>query len=237
MKEDETDAIPELYIHRNYNVKSLYDTDKYDRDNAMTHMLNALSDALQENPILPRMLVIVPDTSFLRMLNHTESGVSLMIGKCIYYLIKEVTEAISRRKEALLKVKPGAVTHREPKLLWLKMLEFPGRDKYSMMRTKFNIILEEAIEKTNAGTVLRVTDRDEIQPKMFDFKGKITDYGRQRYWQFISEEIRRVDMTRVTDLRVISTAVPSVPSVHNMRNIVRRPTMHAKPGFRGHQGR
>ena len=184
--------LPEPYLHCQYNVKTFFPS-SYTRGNVMSGILNKLMDAFKENALLPRFIIIIPYDSFLAMLNHTEYGVSLMIGKCLHWLITEVDKLVDTRRAALLRRKPGAVTPHEPKVMWIKMLEFPGRDRYALVRSKFDIILEQVLAQTRKGFIMKATECDNIQRNWFDMMGHITHDGCIQYWCFISYQLQRFD--------------------------------------------
>ena len=184
----------EPYIHRHYEVLQLYTTKNYTRDNVMTRMLNTLIGELKSNLFLPRFLVVVPDVEFLAMMNYTGFGISAMLGRCLHWLMKQIDRVIDTRREALAHRKPGAVFTSEPYVMWIKMLETPGHDKYAMVRSKFNVILEQAMEQSKYSHVLHSSDRDEIQRHLFNMNGNITHDGRIAYWNFISCQIQKFDL-------------------------------------------
>ena len=107
----------EPYLHQEYNVKPCLPKSQFSRENALGCLLNALIDALNENQHLSRIIVMVPDDAFLAMINQTSPGVSLMIGKCLHWLINQVDRAIETKKDALKFRKPGTLTDFEPKVI------------------------------------------------------------------------------------------------------------------------
>ena len=79
----------EPYLHKQYNVRSYYDLKNFSSENALSRIFNALIRGLEENArkLLPRYIVIILGEDFFRMINHTDYGVSLMIGKCLEWMM------------------------------------------------------------------------------------------------------------------------------------------------------
>ena len=91
----------------------------------MAHMLNALIRAINDplNIVLPRMIIIIMDPEFLKMMNYHEFGISMMIGRCLEWFMCQVNRLIHARQEDLQAKHLGAVTRHEPRIVWLKMVE------------------------------------------------------------------------------------------------------------------
>ena len=65
------------------------------------------------------------DDQFIHMFKHMGYGISVMLGKSLYWLINEVNKLIHTQKQALKRVKPRATCEGEPEIIWMKMLERP----------------------------------------------------------------------------------------------------------------
>ena len=98
----------ELYIHRQYNMKEFDRTKDFARDNILARMVNASIQAVNKNPILPRLLIIIPNDGIIKLFKHTGFGfgISMMLGKCIHWFINQLEKTISIRKDALATRKP-----------------------------------------------------------------------------------------------------------------------------------
>ena len=134
----------EPYIHKQYNVDTFTNTKNFVRENALARFNNAWMKALDVNPILPKIMVIMFGEEILKMLNYQGYGISVMIGKCIYWMIDKLSQAIETRKDALRRVRQGALSNGEPHIVWVPMLNKPpGSDRFKTNREKFNDILEK----------------------------------------------------------------------------------------------
>ena len=117
-----------------------------------------------------------------------------MLGKCIHWLINQLEKTISIRKDALAKRKPGALTHTEPKFLWVPILEKPYEDRLTTTREKFNSILYQAIKQ--AGGEHYILPRNKLSHRSFDMNGNLTHEGRKEYWRNFDEQILQFEFER-----------------------------------------
>ena len=116
-------AMCDPYLHQMYNVKYFDRCGKFRTENAMTQILNSLLDGLNEHQHIPQMIVVMLNHEYLSMLHHTDFGISMMIGKCLHWLLSQMESAIDQKKCLLRHFKPGAISPLEPKIIWLKMME------------------------------------------------------------------------------------------------------------------
>ena len=188
----------EPFIHRHYNVKEFDKTKQFARDNVMARIVNSFISALNENTKLPKFLVVIPDDEVIRMLNYTGYGVKVMLGKCIHWMMGQIDKEIDDRKEALALHRPGALTPGEPKVLWVKALERPRRDRFELVRDKWNATLEQTIEQAGGDVhhVISPTPYEGSQRNLFDINNNISHEGRVSFWRCFSENIRKFDITQ-----------------------------------------
>ena len=171
------------YLHQIYNVKHYESSGNFRMESAMTRILNSLIRVLNENQSLPRLIVVMMDHEFLTMLKHTTFGVSIMIGKCLHWLMSDMGIMVQRKKHAMAFYKPGVLTPLEPKFIWVKMLERPNPSKeMGMMKAKFNVILEQVLSQVGSGFILDPVPDQGIPRAWFDFNGNMTHDGRIGYW-------------------------------------------------------
>ena len=184
----------ELYLCQQYNVKHYYITSQFHRENALARLLNAFIEALNENKkTLPRLIIFMPDSEFLQMLNYYDYGVSLMIRKCLHWLITQIDRLITIRKDALWHRKPGAVLELEPKVIWVKMLVFPS-SRMDIVHAKFNVILEQSLLQAQSGFIMNTTEDDSrVQHSLFDGNGNMTNSSRITFWHFFNLMIWKFD--------------------------------------------
>ena len=189
----------EPYIHQQYNVETFYDVEQ--NVNAMGRIFNSLMKALNDNRrSLPGLIIIIPGREFLEMLNFFDFGVSLMISKCLYWLIRKVDKTVQARHEALIAKKPGSVPDSEPKIVWAQISEHAinHRDRLSIIAAKYNSILNQTLLQTKNGYILY--DNRDIAPQIYDHNGNITYEGRIQYWRHINITIQRFDNPEYCDI-------------------------------------
>ena len=107
---------------------------------------------------------------------------------------------VDRRKDDLRRRRTGAIMHHEPGLLWVKMLPTPLANKaMAIAKTKFNVILEQAILQTTSGRISSSNEYDcgRINYNNFDRNGNITHEGRVTYWNVIDADIRSLDCKQI----------------------------------------
>ena len=209
----------ELYIHRFYNVREFHLSKKYPRDHILARLVNAFIDGLNENPILPRIVLLKPDENIIQQIKYTGFGVSMIIGKCIHWLMNGVDDVINRRIQALSEKKPGALSSGEPIVVLVKLLERPTRDQYELVRSKFNVFLGDTIQQIGGSRhkLIQPTEVNGIQRNMFDVNHNRHHEGRITYWRKVSEEIRRIGFSTENDkhLTAVCSHQPRYNQHHN----------------------
>ena len=139
------------------------------------------------------MLVIVPDGDLLHSLNHFEFDTSTVIGRCLDWIIQQIDRTITNKKSALRYKRPGSVSSSEPKVIWVKMLNRPGRNQILNLREKFNSILEQCLAESGKGFILDPS-AEILQRNMFDRGNNITHEGRVIYWCHIDMMLKKFDL-------------------------------------------
>ena len=80
------------------------------------------------------------------------------------------------------------------------MLHTPslGKKNVGMLKTKFNVVLEQAMMQTRAGFVMSSTDADNcIQYDWFNKNGNMTHKGRFKFWKNIDRKIWEFDVKKI----------------------------------------
>ena len=107
-----------------------------------------------------------------------------------------MARAVLCKKEFLRSVKPGSITHYEPKFIWVKMLEIPTYINQSSLAKKFNKMLEQTLAQKDAHYII---DINEIMFEANYFSsGSLNGAGRIRYWREIDNQIELFDYHRVS---------------------------------------
>ena len=182
-----------------------------------SRFINPLVHALNEEPHLPKYIVIVPDKDILYFLNGKNNTSAMAIGSYLHYTIKQIDMYIDRRKTDLCDKKPGAVDpdHTIPKIVWVRMLQRPAsnRKELYLLRGKSNSILEERLFDGNAEShfILSI----EVQERHFDFTGDLTATGKAEFWKEVNRGLQKFDKKEIT-LKPRSS--------HNSKDLLKHPT-------------
>ena len=171
----------ELYIHKQYNVKTFYTNTNF-CDNPMGHVVNSLIRACNENrSCLPRMIIMIMDKEFLKMMKFKDFGISMMIGRCLEWTVRQVHQIVADKWTDLKKKRQGSVLHFEPKIIWMLMpVDDNDNSGLATLKGKFNAILMQVIEQEAEGFILKATD---CRRNLFDRNNIFTHEGRITYWR------------------------------------------------------
>ena len=130
-----------------FNIKTYYHAYA---SRGILRYINPLIDGMNERKNLPKYITIVQDKDFLvNILNGSVDPTSLNIGAVVHFTIRQINQAIDRRKMDAENKKPGIMTKDHPKVIWVKMPkrpklnlpEFSTTGKALALRTKFNHII------------------------------------------------------------------------------------------------
>ena len=195
----------ELYIHQMYNVKTFYTSKSFNsdkRENSMARMINALVRALNDplNMVLPRMIIIMPHAEFLRMMNYHEFGISMMIGRCLEWFMRQIYRTVTMCHDSLKRKCLGAVLHYEPKIIWLKMVENTNQPMAPMeiLKSKYNAILDQVCQQEGEGFVLMPMDKPVLR-YIFNRSDSMSHDGRIAFWRSFSAKIKDFDEQKDSD--------------------------------------
>ena len=95
-------------------------------------------------------------------------------------MVSEINNVIEIRRDDLSRVKTGAVTHSEPKIVWIKMINRVGcYDKELAIRNKFNSILENELSGHSGHYVIdlnqKLNDASLFSNNNLTKEGKVPD--------------------------------------------------------------
>ena len=111
------------YIFQQFNIND-YKLGVGSSVKGTARLLNPLIDALNENELLPKMILIMPDKDLFMALKDRSFNTALVMGSTLHYLIKQMDLLIERRKHDMTVKKPGALPPPDwPKLIWVRMLK------------------------------------------------------------------------------------------------------------------
>ena len=134
------------YLHNNYNVSGFIMNHVTASKNTLANIVNAFTEAMNQNIHLPRFVIVVPDWDILKYINHVGYGLSMMTDKSLNFIITAMECLIAACKDELRRRRLGAIAPNEPKIIWINMTDHHEvRDKTLAVRNKFNKVLEEIL--------------------------------------------------------------------------------------------
>ena len=86
-------------------------------------------------------------------------------------------------------MRQGAVKRLEPKLVWLKMLDYPN-PMLNMLSKKYNAILEQTLTTFDEGVLIKQLP---MHRSSWDRNGHLTHDGQIAFWKHVSDKIQGLD--------------------------------------------
>ena len=186
------------YIFNNYNVSTFTSSDKKGSRNPMVKIVNGFIDAINKYQCMPRYLIFVIDWDFVKFIDFYEYGVSKMIGTMLEWLIENLNNEITWKKNNMKEKRPGAVTSLEPKIIFVKMIDRPGSSEILRAREKFNAVLEETLFKTKKMYIMDIECIEgKLDRKYFDVNTSLNHEGRLKYWSLFDELLHSFDLQAI----------------------------------------
>ena len=116
-------ALP--YMFEYYNIHA-YQT--IGVKSTLARILNALGDAVQERPRLPRFLLVIMDKDVMAdfdLFDDEDFNPKKDFTKALMYFAKELNLILKRKRLAIQASKPGAVYGDHPQVIYVKVLRRP----------------------------------------------------------------------------------------------------------------
>ena len=115
-----TTSMAKPFIWQNFNI------DRFTPNYGVlgpNRFLNPIIDAMNKNPHLPQIILMVPDVDMITSLLKIHKLNSMMLGTALHYIIKQTDIVIARRRLDLVDKRPGAALSQDyPKIIWVRML-------------------------------------------------------------------------------------------------------------------
>ena len=152
-------------------------------------IINSLTNAINKNAHLPRIIILPAETVLLKHLEYYEFGASKIMGKTLNYLIGEISRMIDTKREDMKSKRPGAVVYGEPKIIWMKIWDRPTSDRVFSLRSKFNAVLEETLANYRSCYILEF----EADGVHFDRANNFNNSGKNAFWRYVDQEVKKFD--------------------------------------------
>ena len=188
-----------LYVYDHYNIRCFAPNPLSKIKDVPVHLVNALIHGLNEKldttgwmPFLPRFLIVVPDWDIVKYIGHYKFGITVITEGLLHWIISNMVQAVDTHCNYLARVKKGATTYNEPKVIWIKMVDRVACvDKALAIRTKFNRILENVLSEYTCHYIIDINNKMR-DSAYFDEKGP-TEAGAKRFWIEVDEMLSLFD--------------------------------------------
>lgn len=182
-------TVPKLFIHQDFHSEAFHDSEvRKTLNNIIRKVRNNLIFAFNRYPnMLPEYIIIVLNNHYM----HDEVFVDFELKGILKKVFNEVNRLISVRRDQLpkpciTKATEVFVTRPLPKPAFSLQKDY----KFKAVRRKVNGMLD-ALSRTLNFTLLNVDEITCSQKALFTDEGKLSDFGRERFWVSISEFIRK----------------------------------------------
>ena len=177
------DKEDKLYMKRNYNIKPYMDNNLSVVKSPVTRIRNKLVDAIHENGLFPKLILILIDTD---LTCDIDSHISFTFGSDMNWLLTEIDKLLEIHKDRLpcKGRKPGY-----PTFVWMSPPQhktFNDND----IRAKIDKVLRNSINARKNHTMMRMK-------KYWDYndlalvKGKgFSSYGWDTFWMSIDSAVQ-----------------------------------------------
>ena len=186
---------PAPYLYDYYNITCLTQNPLSANENTTSRIHNALVQGLNEQNVMPRIIIMITDLDILRFLNFFSFGESHVIGEALNWLLINCEHSIESKHEEYRKKKPGALVAGEPKMIWLGIPERPMYDhNFTPAIRKFNRILADLVEKKENNEYLSISDH--LGPTQANYHQffKLSGRGETSFWRAIDSVIEEFDV-------------------------------------------
>ena len=193
---------PIPYMYECYNISCFTTNPLSEMHNMMARLVNCFIKALNDNTILPRFVLLVPEVDLLSYFSRNgmaaEKEFEHVCKIGLKWIIEQLDRAIEIKKEELKKRHVGSITSNEPKIIWVSTINRPEDlpiEKSS--KDTYNAILENLIFDRNGHFILKV-DQKLNDGEYFDALNSLNARGQKRFWQSIDDSLERFDYRRIT---------------------------------------
>ena len=177
------------FIYDMFNIYYFFKSSLVSQNNALLRSVNAITEAFNERPFLPRVILVIIDQDFLQMINQESWGLTRQIEHCTNWYATQLSRAIEARLETLHKKRRGAIAQEETSIIWVEMTERPYiHHKFIMRnRNKFNKSINDmAVRSKNT----RVLHLETLKFHHFDTFGQLTYAGLNQYWREVDSKVK-----------------------------------------------
>ena len=189
----------EAYVKENYEMSGFM-AGELELDNCpVSRLRNNILMAIEKQPILPKLIVIVPDDDILEYIANKNDMSSYSIGRVLHWLMQQINKAISSELEYLpTKAKLDGFPH-------TIFIEAPTHIKFrnNELREKFNTCMRnmaKLVENTSVLALKKIWDANDIA-NVAENKN-LTVHGHKQYWEAVDRTVKYADSTFIAKKEV-----------------------------------
>ena len=166
-------------------------------------MINVLINYLNENTLIPRYILLIPDMEMIGPMELNDWGLSSCICECLQWMMRNIAKLIERRRSDILSKRPGAIySITDPKIVWVVALNRPTRlatnrrkPVFTQVKT-FNDILQNVIRRRTEDFYLELTTVTDLGH--FDCTGSLTKAGKILYWRELNQMLKKFEKREIS---------------------------------------
>ena len=191
------------YLYESFNLFSFITYDNRVSRNILTRILNAMIEGFNRREHLPKYVLLVLDKNLIEAATehyNTDYGIKEMLSKWVTWIWKMLDRLIEIRKQDLFAKRPGAVGSKDPKVIWIKMIDRPHvlrpdpRFKVLSIRPKFNDAIDEITQNKRNNFCLGI---DSLEARHFGPNGELNDFGSLQYWKELDYYFKKFDRREI----------------------------------------
>ena len=201
------------FLYEAFNVKYLH-TKTLASSDVPARIMNGLVNGMKEYVRLPKYLIVILDDELITHINHFDTGFRVMSGGLINWMANNIIRAIEFRKKDLLRIRVGAVSVGDPKVIWTKLMSHnKGYDRVMTVKTKYNNTLDDILSQKSGHLIMDFAKAME-HPGLYTEKNSLTQDGRIQYWSELNHLMQELDAGKLDLLPVPHTRQerPAAPS-------------------------
>ena len=134
------------FLYDMFNVHYFNKSTLVSRKNILLSLANSISDAFNQRPYLPKVILITLDNDLFDIINTECWGMMEQINRCVSWIATQLHRELDARSEILLKKRLGAVDQNDDNvIIWVEMIDRPyiGFKLAMKNRNKFNKIIND----------------------------------------------------------------------------------------------
>ena len=154
-----------LYLFYYYNITALYANQLSSNRVALSCILNAFIEGLNNSSKLPKYVLMIPDNDIILSTDFFNGGANKIFYETLEALFKQINKVIKRRHDDLLHKRPGSIASTfEPRFIWIKVINRPNTEintkisESTILKSKFNSCLQDQVANEHYMHIMSLAD-------------------------------------------------------------------------------